>query len=441
MNDFVMTQTAKASNVRADAARILARLLSQQGSLATLNENKGNFEDQALLREMCFGTCRWYFQLDAFLRQLISKPLKSKDLDIQCLLLIGIYQLHYLRVPDYAVVNETVTAAMALKKPWAKGLINAVLRQFLRTHSELELQINDNESAFFAHPAWLIKRLKKMWPDQWQEILNANNQHPPMTLRVNRQKISRTDYLKMLHNEGIAARPGKLADTAIYLDTPVSVLKLPGFADGFLSVQDEASQLIPGLLALTSGLNVLDACAAPGGKTCHLLESEYPPARLLAVDNEEHRLNRVRENLQRLTLSAELLTADATESQQWWDGNYFDRILLDAPCSASGIIRRQPDIKVLRRATDIPRLVALQDRLLESLWLCLRPGGMLLYSTCSVLTDENTEVITRFISRHDDAKHEAIEAEWGVECGLGRQLLPENDAADGFYFARLTKSV
>ncbi len=428
------------SNVRADAARILARLLSQQGSLATLNENKGNFEDQALLREMCFGTCRWYFQLDGFLRQLISKPLKTKDLDIQCLLLIGIYQLHYLRVPDYAVVNETVTAALALKKPWAKGLINGVLRQFLRTHSELESQINDNESAFYAHPAWMIKRLKKAWPDQWHEILAANNQHPPMTLRVNRIKISRTDYLQMLQDVGVAARPGALADTAIYLDTPVSVLKLPGFSDGLLSVQDEASQLIPGLLALTPGLNVLDACAAPGGKTCHLLESEIPPARLVAVDNEEHRLNRVRENLQRLTLNAELLTADATEAQTWWDGDYFDRILLDAPCSATGIIRRQPDIKVLRRAADIPRLVALQDSLLESLWRCLKPGGMLLYSTCSVLPEENTEVIARFISLHDDAKHEAIEVEWGVECGLGRQLLPANDSADGFYFARLTKS-
>lgn len=436
-----MSPAPKPSNVRADAARVLARLLSQQGSLATLNENKGNFEDQALLREMCFGTCRWYFQLDAFLRQLISKPLKTKDLDIQCLLLIGIYQLHYLRVPDYAVVNETVTAALALKKPWAKGLINAVLRQFLRTHSELELQISENESAFYAHPAWMIKRLKKAWPNQWQEVLAANNQHPPMTLRVNRQKASRADYLQMLQNEGISARPGTLADTAIYLDTPAPVLKLPGFPEGLLSIQDEASQLIPGLLALTPELNVLDACAAPGGKTCHILESEHAPVRLLAIDNEEQRLNRVRENLQRLTLNAELLTADATESQLWWDGIYFDRILLDAPCSATGIIRRQPDIKVLRRATDIPRLVALQDSLLESLWLCLKPGGMLLYSTCSVLPEENTEVIARFISRHDDAKHEAIEAEWGVECGLGRQLLPANDSTDGFYFARLTKSV
>ena len=441
MNESLANRPVKLSNVRADAARILARLLSQQGSLATLNENKGNFEDQALLREMCFGTCRWYFQLDAFVRQLISKPLKTKDLDIHCLLLIGIYQLHYLRVPDYAVVNETVAAALALKKPWAKGLINAVLRQFLRTQSELELQISNNESAFYAHPAWMIKRLRNTWPAQWQEILAANNQHPPMTLRVNRQKTTRADYLRMLENEGIAAHPGNLTETAIYLDAPVSVLRLPGFAEGLLSIQDEASQLIPGLLALTPGLKILDACAAPGGKTCHLLESEHPPARLLAVDNEEHRLQRVRENLQRLTLDAELLTADATESDQWWDGDCFDRILLDAPCSATGIIRRQPDIKILRRATDIPRLVALQDSLLESLWPCLKPGGMLLYSTCSVLADENTRVIARFISRHDDAKHEAIEAEWGVECGLGRQLLPENDAADGFYFARLTKSV
>jgi 16S rRNA (cytosine967-C5)-methyltransferase len=434
-------QAIRPSNVRADAARILCRLLSQQGSLATLNEHKGNYEDQALLREMCYGTCRWYFQLDAFLRQLISKPLKAKDLDIQCLLLIGLYQLHYLRVPDYAVVNETVTAALALKKPWAKGLINAVLRQFLRLRSELELQTSPSESAFYAHPEWLIRKLKQAWPAQWGEILTANNQHPPMTLRVNQQKVSRSDYLKMLADEGIAAQPGRLTDTAIYLEEALPVVKLPGFAEGLLSVQDEASQLIPGLLALTSGLNVLDACAAPGGKTCHLLESEHPPARLLALDNEEHRLSRVRENLDRLSLDAELLTADASDSQQWWDGRFFDRILLDAPCSASGIIRRQPDIKVLRRAADIPRLVALQEDLLESLWPCLKPGGLLLYSTCSVLPDENTALIADFISRHIDAKHEAIDVEWGVECGLGRQLLPADKGTDGFYFARLRKSV
>ncbi len=427
----------KQNNVRAEAARILARLLSQQGSLAALSDSRGNYEEQALLREMCFGTCRWYFQLDALLRQLLSKPLKSKDLDIHCLLLIGIYQLHYLRVPDYAVVNETVAAALSLKKPWAKALINAVLRQFLRTQAEVVAHLATDESAYYAHPKWLVKQLKKAWPAQWQEILLANNQHPPMTLRVNGARGSRDDYLALLLENGLSAQAGQLAASAVYLQTPVPVQKLPGFSEGLVSVQDEASQLIPELLRLEPGQTVLDACAAPGGKTCHLLESAA--LHLLAIDNEEHRLLRVQENLDRLALHAELQVADAGTPENWWDGHQFDRILLDAPCSATGIIRRQPDIKILRRSTDINRMVELQARLLNALWPCLKPGGILLYSTCSVLPQENSEVIAQFIAGQNDVKHEAIETEWGVECDLGRQMLPANDRPDGFYYARLIK--
>ncbi len=429
----------KPANVRADAARVLARLLSQQGSLATIAEDAAHSEEQALLRELCFGTCRWYPQLEFHLQQLLDKPLKEKDRDLHCLLLTGIYQLHFMRIPDHAVVNETVAAALALKKPWAKSLVNAVLRSFLRRRDALLEASAGSETSAYAHPGWLISRLKAAWPEHWRQILDANNLHPPMTLRVNQGRISRQDYLQLLQEAGLTAGAGHLSGSAIYLDAPVAVTKLPGFDEGLVSIQDEASQLIPGLLNAQAGQRVLDACSAPGGKTCHILESQPALAHLLALDIEEHRLRRVEENLQRLDLQAQLRQADAAEPSQWWDGLPFDRILLDAPCSATGIIRRHPDIKILRRSDDIERMTQLQSRLLEALWSCLRPGGILLYSTCSILPEENTEVVARFLATRPDAEHQRIEAGWGVECSLGRQLLPQDEGPDGFFFARLSK--
>ena len=393
-----------------------------------------------MLQEICFGTCRWYFQLEAILRLLITKPLKDKDADLRCLLLIGIYQLHYLRVPEYAVVNETVAATQALGKQWAKGLVNAVLRNFLRDSANLLERANASQESRYAHPLWLIKRIRSAWPDHWEEVLAANNQHPPMTLRVNSSKISRAEYLQLLNQADVAAHPGTLAATSVYLEVPRPVDALPGFREGLVSVQDEASQLIPGLMLLDNGLSILDACAAPGGKTCHILESVRSPARILAIDNDERRLERLHQNLSRLQLSAEVLVADAGAVNDWWDMQPFDRILLDAPCSATGIIRRHPDIKVLRRESDLDKLRQIQAGLLDSLWACLKPGGVLLYSTCSVLPEENCDIVKVFLAHHPDAIHEVIQADWGVECGLGRQLLPLPDGNDGFYFARLRKS-
>ncbi len=393
-----------------------------------------------MLQEICFGTCRWYFQLEAILRLLITKPLKDKDADLRCLLLIGIYQLHYLRVPEYAVVNETVAATQALGKQWAKGLVNAVLRNFLRDSANLLERANASQESRYAHPLWLIKRIRSAWPDHWEEVLAANNQHPPMTLRVNSSKISRAEYLQLLNQADVAAHPGTLAATSVYLEVPRPVDALPGSREGLVSVQDEASQLIPGLMLLDNGLSILDACAAPGGKTCHILESVRSPARILAIDNDERRLERLHQNLSRLQLSAEVLVADAGAVNDWWDMQPFDRILLDAPCSATGIIRRHPDIKVLRRESDLDKLRQIQAGLLDSLWACLKPGGVLLYSTCSVLPEENCDIVKVFLAHHPDAIHEVIQADWGVECGLGRQLLPLPDGNDGFYFARLRKS-
>lgn len=432
----------KSLPMRAHAALTLSKLLSQEGSLATLSSKTGeliNPQESALLQEICFGTCRWYFQLNAILRQLIAKPLKEKDADLHCLLLIGIYQLHYLRVPDYAVVNETVAATQALGKQWAKGLVNAVLRSFLRDSDELLQKANASQESRYAHPLWLIKSIRAAWPDHWEAVLAANNQHPPMTLRVNGSRISRADYLRQLEEAGFAARPGRLAATAIYLESPCPVDSLPGFREGFVSVQDEASQLIPELMVVEPGLSILDACAAPGGKTCHILESVRSRARVVAIDNDTRRLERLHQNLARLQFSAEVLVADAGVVDDWWDGEPFDRILLDAPCSATGIIRRHPDIKLLRRAVDLEKLKQIQAQLLDSLWACLKPGGLLLYSTCSVLPEENSDVVEAFLVHQPDAQHEGIQADWGVECARGRQLLPLPDGNDGFFFAKLRK--
>ncbi|MDO9318214.1 MAG: 16S rRNA (cytosine(967)-C(5))-methyltransferase RsmB [Gammaproteobacteria bacterium] len=432
----------KSLPLRAHAALTLSKLLSQEGSLATLSSKTGeliNPQERALLQEICFGTCRWYYQLNAILRQLIAKPLKEKDADLHCLLLIGIYQLHYLRVPDYAVVNETVAATQALGKQWAKGLVNAVLRNFLRDSDELLQKANASQESRYAHPLWLIKRIRAAWPDQWEAVLAANNQHPPMTLRVNGSRISRADYLQRLEQAGVVAHPGALADTSIYLESPCPVDSLPGFREGLVSVQDEASQLIPELMALEPGLSILDACAAPGGKTCHILESVRSPNRVVAIDNDARRLERLHQNLARLQLSAEVLVADASVVKDWWEGEPFDRILLDAPCSATGIIRRHPDIKLLRREVDLEKLKQIQTQLLNSLWACLKPGGLLLYSTCSVLPEENCDIIEAFLAHQSDAQHEGIQADWGVECARGRQLLPLPDGNDGFFFARLRK--
>jgi len=432
----------KPGQLRAKAANILCHLLQQQGSLSTLLDRQAMDEqDFPLLQEICFGTCRWYFQLDAMLVQLLEKPLKARDLDIQCLLLTGLYQLHYLRVPEYAVVNETVAATLVLKKQWAKGFVNAILRAFIRDRARIAELASLREPGLHAHPHWFVKRMKTAWPDHWQAILQANNEHPPMTLRVNLSRVTRLAFLDMLAAANIAARPGPLCTTSIYLESACSVSAIPGFPEGLFSVQDEASQLIPGLLELQSGLSILDACAAPGGKTCHLLESGFAYDRLLALDNDARRLERLRQNLGRLQLAADVVCGDAGNTAEWWDGKPFDRILLDAPCSATGIIRRHPDIKLLRRPDDIKALHQIQTGLLASLWPCLKPGGLLLYSTCSVMPEENVESIEAFMACTEGAKLEVISAEWGVECRHGRQLLPSTEGNDGFYFAKLRKAI
>ena len=430
-----------ARNSRAIAAKILGSLLKEQGSLSNQLDP---FRDEAefqFIQELCFGTCRWFHQLDFLLQDLLSKPLKSKDREVRALLLIGLYQIKFMRVPDHAAINETVGATSDLKQRWARGLVNAVLRNFQRQAESLQAKLDSADLASRAsHPDWLVQAIATAWPDQLEDILDAGNARPPLTLRVNLARQTREQYLQKLSSLDISATAGLLAKSAIYLVEPMPVHEIPGFADGEVSVQDEASQLVAGTMCLEPDLQLLDACAAPGGKTSHILESEHSLTRLVAIDREKSRLSRIEENLQRLQLEAELVCADAAELGSWWDGNRFDRVLLDAPCSATGVMRRHPDIKLLRTPEQVTELLATQQQLLHQLWQCLKPGGLFLYTTCSILPEENQMQIRQFLDSHNDAKYEGITADWGVECETGRQLLPStHSGTDGFFFSLLRK--
>ena len=396
--------------------------------------------DRGLIQAMSYGVVRLLPRLEYIADQLISKPLKTKDYDVVLLILSGLYQLIEMRIPDHAAVSETVKVTKALKKPWAKNLVNAVLRNYQRQAETLTNQLKNNEVAEFAHPQWWLNAIKKNWPEEkrWQQILIANNQNPPMTLRVNTGHIKREDYLELLSQNEIAASAAKHSPDAIYLDKPVQVSQLPLFEEGKVSVQDEAAQLAAILLDPQKGDRILDACAAPGGKTIHLLEREKE-IDLLALDIEESRLKKVQENLDRTQLKAQLLAANAFDPDSWWDKKPFDRILLDAPCSASGVIRRHPDIKLLRHQDDIPKLVQDQEQILNALWPLLKSGGMLLYATCSVLAEENTLQIQHFLQQHADAELQPINSDWGQQQIAGKQILPGEDGMDGFFYALIQK--
>ena len=427
-------------NPRLAAARVLAPILAGRGSLSSLLPpalDKVKPADRGLLQELCYGVLRRYFSLDHLTGRLMKRPLKAKEGEVRALLLIGAYQLLHMRVPDHAAVGETVAAAQKLGKPWAKGLVNGVLRNLQRRREEL-LAAERPESAELDHPGWLIQRLREAWPEQWRTIIEAANDHPPMTLRVNGRHGERSAYAKRLMEAAIPARPAPHTDHGLRLDQPLDVSKLPGFADGDLSIQDGAAQLAAQLLAPKAGERILDACAAPGGKTGHLLELT-PEAEVTALDADGERLERVEENLERLGLQAAVVASDAADTAEWWDGTPFDRILLDAPCSATGVIRRHPDIKLLRTPKDVRNLAEEQARLLDALWPLLKPGGTLLYATCSILPEENEAQVAAFLARTNDAEEIAIEAEWGHQRPHGRQLFPGEEGMDGFYYALLKR--
>jgi 16S rRNA (cytosine967-C5)-methyltransferase len=429
-------------NPRLAAARALAAVLSGKASLNSslpLQLDKVEARDRGFTQDLAFGTARWQPRLSALAEKLLQKPFKVADADVEALMLVGLYQLFYTRVPAHAAIGETVGCADKLKKPWAKALLNAVLRRAQREGNDLLAEMERDPVVRTAHPRWLQKALKAFWPEQWEAICTANNAHPPMILRVNRRHHSRDAYLELLKQAEVNASACQYSRDGIVLEQACDVRDLPGFADGWISVQDEAAQLAADLLDLAPGQRVLDACCAPGGKTCHLLEAEPALKGVVAIDLEAKRLVRVRENLDRLKLDAQLIACDARETGQWWDGQTFNRILLDAPCSATGVIRRHPDIKLTRQPDDIQALATLQGELLDALWPTLEVGGVLLYATCSTLPTENTEVIEAFLARTPGARELDLATAAGIKQPHGRQLLAQEGGHDGFYYAKLIK--
>ena len=393
---------------------------------------------RGLCQQLCYGVLRFQPQLQTIADQLITKPLKNKDSDIAMLLLCGLYQLRFMRLAEHAALSETVNACTSLTKPWAKGLLNACLRTYQRQQAKFDDAVLQSETARYAHPQWLIEQLKNDWPTEWPDILNANNQQAPMMLRVNQLMCQRQEYLARLKQAGIAASPLTENNVGICLKAACDVMLLPGFTAGAVSVQDGAAQLVADLLDIKPHQHILDACAAPGGKTGHLLEIE-PENSVIALDIDPKRLGQIQQNLERLGLSATLKTADANATQNWWNGEKFDRILIDAPCSGTGVIRRHPDIKLLRRPSDIAALVEKQQQLLESLWPLLKTGGVLVYTTCSTFKQENEQQMINFIAQYNDAEEITVPAMTANRRTVGYQRLPGESQMDGFYYACLRK--
>ena len=430
------------NNTRAIASMLILEVLDHQQPLtkvlAAFKKNCPKDMDTAFVQALAFGVLRWLPRLDFVLHELLEKTLKAKDKDLQYLLYVGLFQLMFLQTPPYAAVAETVDACLALKKPWASKLVNAILRNYQREATGLQGLIENKATALYAHPLWLMQAIQKAWPAHWQSILEANNQAPPLVLRINIQKISRKDYLSHLEEQHIEAFAIEHTTAGIQLRIPQNIETLPGFEAGYFSVQDAASQAIAGLLDLEPGLRVLDACAAPGGKTALLLETE-PTLNVLALDSSHTRLQRMRQNMERLHLKATVVEADASKTDLWWDGVLFDRILLDAPCSATGVIRRHPDIQYLRTADNCLAMVPVQKQLLGALWPLLKPGGILIYTTCSILPEENVELIQAFVNQARTAIPMHLNLPIGLPQNIGHQLLPGQGGRDGFYYAVLRK--
>lgn len=426
-------------SVRALAAQMILQVLDQGKSLSTLIPQASNqlpVKDLPLLQEICFGVCRTLPRLEAINKLMLSKPLVKKARIGHCLLLVSFYQLLYMRVPAHAAVDEAVNATRILKVEQFKGLVNGVLRRFLREQEQIMQRVDKGYQTL--HPEWIVQQFKQYYPEQWRSIVEENNLKPPMWLRVNRQKFERDEYSQLLIEANIDHELGS-PDCAIHLTQAVSVTRLPLFEQGAVTVQDSHAQWAAKILSPQNGELILDACAAPGGKTTHILEIA-PQAEVIAIDADKERLKRVDENLNRLSQKAKVMVGDATQPQQWWKENrQFDRILLDAPCSATGVIRRHPDIKWLRKEADIQELASLQKNILNTLWGKLKPGGTLVYATCSLLPQENSLQIKQFLQSHSNAKLIMLNQEGETEFGW--QLFPYHAGGDGFFYAKLYKNL
>ncbi len=438
-----MSKKDPRKNPRLSTIKTLAKVLDQGRNLSDADSTAAlpDARDRSLSRHLAYGVCRWLGSLEWLSERLLRKPLKKRDRDIHRLILIGLFQLKQDGTAPHAAINETAECARLLGKPWAVAVINAVLRRFQRERQQW-LERLETQAERHAHPAWLLQLMQEDWPDDWQTMVQANNLAAPLWLRINRSKQDQNKLKKLLSsNFTIVDHPS--APDAIRLSPAAPVSAIPGFSDGLISVQDPAAQLAADLLELDEHMRVLDACAAPGGKTCHILE-RFPAIKMTAVEISPSRLTQVRENLDRLGLAQgaglKLLCGDAANPSSWWNGILYQRILLDAPCTATGVIRRHPEIKWLRSADQLAKAVQMQERLLNQLWPLLEPGGILVYATCSVLADENQRQITRFMAEHADVEALPPRVAWGRELDFGRQILPGEEEMDGFYYARMRKT-
>ncbi|MBL5967794.1 16S rRNA (cytosine(967)-C(5))-methyltransferase RsmB [Lelliottia amnigena] len=426
----------KKQNLRSMAASAIEKVVEQGQSLSNILpplQQKVSDKDKALLQELCFGVLRTLPQQEWLISKLMSRPMTGKQRTIHYLIMVGFYQLLHTRIPPHAALAETVEGAVVIKRPQLKGLINGVLRQFQRQQEELLAEFADSDQRFL-HPEWLLKRLQKAYPSQWQAIVEANNQRPPMWLRVNRNHHTRDEWLALLETAEMNGFTHDAYPDAIRLASPAPVQALPGFEQGWVTVQDASAQGCMTYLEPQNGDRILDLCAAPGGKTTHILEVA-PKASVMAVDIDEQRLSRVYDNLKRLGMKAEVKQGDGRTPAQWCGDEQFDRILVDAPCSATGVIRRHPDIKWLRRDRDINELAQLQSEILDAIWPHLKPGGTLVYATCSVLPEENSQQIAAFLKRTSNATLRTT----GTPDKPGIQNLPGAEDGDGFFYAKLIK--
>jgi len=440
-----MTKSARGAAPRAIAARALDLMLSRgrnlDRALAEAGLDSLGARDRSLANALAYGAVRNQLRNQRIIDQLVARPFRRRDSVIAALISVGLFALTESRRPDYAIVSATVAAAPELGRPQMKGLVNALLRRFLRERDELLAHANQYDEARWLHPEWLITQIRKDWPNDWQEILTAGNQQAPMWLRINLAHTNRNDWLARLGTETVAL-PEQFP-AAVMLAEPMPVDDLPGFRDGDCSVQDIASQAAAVLLKPQPGMRVLDACAAPGGKAMHILEHCPGIRELVALDESSARLERVKENFRRSGIEATVIQGDARKPEAWWDGKLFERILLDAPCSATGVIRRHPDIRYLRKQADIEQLAKQQYKMLQALWPLLKPGGLLLYSTCSLLRAENDQVVERFVQAKADAKIVAIKMDISgstFDKSAGLQMLPGRIDNDGFYYALIERT-
>ncbi len=422
-------QNINNTNVRTVALEAICSVVLNKRSLSAFNY-PDDLNDLSLIKSFVFGTIRFYHQLNDIVSGLLKHPIEKENLDIHCLMLLGAYQILHSNVAPHAIIFETVNVVNDLNKPWAKGLVNAILREVDRQKHLLQKQPH------YSHPSWLVKKIKNNHPDHFEQIFANNNLQAPMGIRVH-PTYQLDDYQASLSAIGIESHQVDIAPQALVLEKAVSVFKLPDFEQGACYVQDCSAQLAAYLLNPKEGELILDACSAPGGKTTHLSELA-PKSNIVALDNDGERLKRVQQNIDRFSIKNITILQGNAQTQDWWDGKLFDKILLDAPCSATGVIRRHPDIKLLRKPKDITALVALQKDILANLWPMLKPGGILLYATCSILKSENEEQMSCFLESYENAQELKIDLDWGINTKVGKQQLPSHNF-DGFYYAKLQK--